>query len=377
VYGHLYSVSVAANQNVNTSTQIGVEGNTDVPQPQQNGGMHTHFEINFIPNAEGNTSYSGSYSMAKLNTGGPPPGGVGDCPSPPSSGGPRPAGYFYDCYNWDDGVSNPTSVSAGQTIPFAFAGTGGRGTDTIGVYQKWGSGLWYFANGLEASTAYTVAWGGSGWSQLTGDWNNDGVDTIGVADDSQPVNYMRNNVPPYGGEFGFWLGYSWFAKVTGDWNNDGISTEGFVSDDPGFGSKVWYLYNSNSNGPGNYSGATGSWSSAFHFGPNGYPQTTGDFDCNGTTDVAVMQSAGGGNIWYISVNGGGLWTNWYFGNPGDQPVAGDWDGDGCDSIGVYRPSNGTWYLKNVSSTSAGTWDYTISGYGGSSDTAIIGDWNGQ
>jgi hypothetical protein len=27
-------------------------------------------------------------------------------------------------------------------------------------------------------------------------------------------------------------------------------------------------------------------------------------------------------------------------------VAGDWDGNGSDTIGVYRPSSGVFYLKN-------------------------------
>ena len=35
-----------------------------------------------------------------------------------------------------------------------------------------------------------------------------------------------------------------------------------------------------------------------------------------------------------------------FGQPGDQPVAGDWNGDGIDTIGVYRPSTGQFLLRN-------------------------------
>jgi hypothetical protein len=35
-----------------------------------------------------------------------------------------------------------------------------------------------------------------------------------------------------------------------------------------------------------------------------------------------------------------------FGDSGDILVAGDWDGDGDDTVGVYRPSNGMFYAKN-------------------------------
>ena len=37
-----------------------------------------------------------------------------------------------------------------------------------------------------------------------------------------------------------------------------------------------------------------------------------------------------------------------FGDPGDLPVVGDFDGSGTDTIGVFR--NGTFYLRNTLST---------------------------
>jgi len=27
------------------------------------------------------------------------------------------------------------------------------------------------------------------------------------------------------------------------------------------------------------------------------------------------------------------------------PIAGDWNGDGVDTVAVFRPSDGNWYLK--------------------------------
>jgi len=35
------------------------------------------------------------------------------------------------------------------------------------------------------------------------------------------------------------------------------------------------------------------------------------------------------------------------GQKGDLPVAGDWDGDGLATVGVYRPSEGKFYLRNA------------------------------
>lgn len=67
-------------------------------------------------------------------------------------------------------------------------------------------------------------------------------------------------------------------------------------------------------------------------------------------------------------------VNWSYGVGGDIAVAGDWDGDGCDSIGVFRPSNNTWYLNN--GLEDGNSEYILS-YGISSDLPVVGDWNNE
>jgi len=51
-------------------------------------------------------------------------------------------------------------------------------------------------------------------------------------------------------------------------------------------------------------------------------------------------------------------------------VVGDWDGDGADSIGVFRSSTGTWYLDyDNDGGSDGSVEYGIAG-----DRVIAGDW---
>jgi hypothetical protein len=63
-----------------------------------------------------------------------------------------------------------------------------------------------------------------------------------------------------------------------------------------------------------------------------------------------------------------------FGKKGDIPLAGDWDGDGKWTIGVYRPGDATFYLRNTNTP--GEADVTIP-YGMAGDTPIVGDWDGN
>ncbi|MFN8417691.1 MAG: hypothetical protein U0528_00355 [Anaerolineae bacterium] len=61
-----------------------------------------------------------------------------------------------------------------------------------------------------------------------------------------------------------------------------------------------------------------------------------------------------------------------FGNPGDQPFTGDWNGDGRTGLGVYRTSNGITYLRN-DPTMTGFSDFDFV-YGVENDFAFGGVW---
>jgi hypothetical protein len=64
----------------------------------------------------------------------------------------------------------------------------------------------------------------------------------------------------------------------------------------------------------------------------------------------------------------------YLGNAGDVAIAGDWNGNGVDTTGVFRPSNGIIFLKNSNST--GFADIALN-YGVPGDRPVVGDWNGD
>jgi hypothetical protein len=64
-------------------------------------------------------------------------------------------------------------------------------------------------------------------------------------------------------------------------------------------------------------------------------------------------------------------SSFVFGAAGDKPVAGDFDGDGIETVGVYRPSTSTFYLTNNNRTVFRTVRYGTKG-----DKPLVGDWNG-
>src|SRR5581483_2645490 len=82
--------------------------------------------------------------------------------------------------------------------------------------------------------------------------------------------------------------------------------------------------------------------------------------------------------WYINMQRPGWSTDtgtslaFRFGNPGDRPLVGDWNGDGVETQGVFR--SGSWHLSNT--LGQGGTDISF-GYGNPSDLPIVGDWNGD
>lgn len=126
---------------------------------------------------------------------------------------------------------------------------------------------------------------------------------------------------------------------------------------------VIFLKNSNS---------TGIADIALNYGVPGDQPVVGDWDGNGTTTIGVYRN---GSFYLRNSNTVGFANLVFaFGQPGDQPIAGDWDGDGKDTIGVFRPSTATFYLRN--SNSAGPADVSFV-LGNPGDVGIAGDWNGD
>ena len=117
-------------------------------------------------------------------------------------------------------------------------------------------------------------------------------------------------------------------------------------------------------------------------------------DKSGITEVPVIDSEPGSAIddaigmfspsqrtWYLKWSNTDGWTGLStvrFGSADTSlvPVVGDWDYNGSDTIGLYSPSQKTWYLKNANDDG---WSNVTTVRFGSTDTSwvpVVGDWPG-
>ena len=101
-----------------------------------------------------------------------------------------------------------------------------------------------------------------------------------------------------------------------------------------------------------------------------------DFDGNGSDTVGVYRSSTATFYYRNSFASGSTVFKVRLGNAGDRAVCGDWDGNGTDTIGVYRGSNSTFYLFNTNAPTS-TSPVTRVVLGGAGAVPLAGDWNGN
>jgi parallel beta-helix repeat protein len=124
--------------------------------------------------------------------------------------------------------------------------------------------------------------------------------------------------------------------------------------------------------------ARGVWSmegiGQFYYGIPGDRPMLCDWNGDGTETVGLYRSSTGFLHLRQQNTFGIADVAFFFGIPEDIPVCGDWNADGRDSIGVYRPSTRTFFLHNGLETAFAEHQFTFGpGYG----VPIAGDWDGD
>ena len=208
------------------------------------------------------------------------------------------------------------------------------------------------------------------WLPVIGDWDGDGVKTIGLYNPTNAAFYLKNsNTTGFADvviAFGV-PGNSWIP-IAGDWNGDGYDTVGLY--DPT--TSMFYLRNSRSSGIAEV---------AFVYGTAGsnWKPVVGDWDGNKTDTVGLYgpnqhfslrnsNTAGTAEIDFVFASNAGTGSN-------TLPVAGDWNGSGRDRVGVYSTTANEFKLKDANTTDAAITDLFF-GYSSSSLSPLMGAWLG-
>ena len=232
---------------------------------------------------------------------------------------------------------------------------GAKGGDTTGVFRP-SNGALYLKNKNQTGFAdVQINYGVSGDCPLTGDWDGDGDDTIGIYRNGS--FYLRNSNTIGFADLQFTFGTTGGQPIAGDWNGDGIDTVGLYRS-PFI---AFELRNSNS---------AGAPEMVFSLGLPGDIGIAGDWDGDGDDTTGVFRPSNG-LLYLKNTNTTGfadIQINYGIG--GDYPVTGDWNNDGVDTIGVYR--NGQFLLRNSNTIGFADMAFAL---GIPGDMPIAGNWD--
>ena len=186
--------------------------------------------------------------------------------------------------------------------------------------------------------------------------------TVGLVDPAMGKWHLYDDAGKL--ETSFFFGNPGDFPIVGDWNCNGEETPGMYRQSDGF----VYLRNSNSQGVADIK---------FFFGDPGDVPLAGDFDGDGCDTVSIYRPAQS-KVFIINElgeNNGGLGEaefSYFFGNPGDKPFVGDFNGNDEETVGLHRESTGLVYFRLTHTQGAADSQFI---FGDPNDRLVAGDWN--
>lgn len=215
--------------------------------------------------------------------------------------------------------------------------------DSDGRFELWDE----LAESREVSSFF---YGNPGDVAFGGDWDCDGVETLGLYRRSDGYAYLSNSSTGGLADTTYYFGNPGDFPIAGDFDGDGCDTVSIYRPSEA----RFYIINSLGRGDR----GLGTAEHSFIFGVEGDKPFAGDFDGDGVDTIGLHRASTGLVYFRNSHNAGFADRQFRFGDPGDILVAGDWNGDGVDTVGVYRLSDGTLHIKN-------------SHIGGSADASLL------
>ncbi|HSK07830.1 MAG TPA: glycosyl hydrolase [Acidimicrobiia bacterium] len=220
------------------------------------------------------------------------------------------------------------------------------------AFQDLAGGFHIWDKATSGVIAQSFLYGNPGDVPFSGDWDCDGVETPGLYRQSDGYVYLRNSNSTGVADIAFFFGNPGDFPLAGDFNHDGCDTVSIHRPSE----QRFYVINT----LGSNDGGLGAADYSFLFGNPGDKPFVGDFDGDGFDTVGLHRESTGLVYFRNSNSTGTADSQFIYGDPGDKLIAGDWDGDGDDTIGVYRPSNGIFYLRN-SNTQGGADAWAFAG----------------
>ena len=230
----------------------------------------------------------------------------------------------------------------------------GDGKTDVSVFRP-DSGSWYIQPGNAGFTS--TPFGVSTDTPVPADYDGDGKTDIAVYRGGiwYILNSSNNQIRAVT------YGSNEDLPRPGDFDGDGKADVAVFRPSSG----IWFRINS-SDGQFN----------AVRFGQSGDSPMIGDYDGDGKTDFVVFRPSNG--FWYILRSSDGQFQAAQFGQTGDIPLNGDFNGDGKADLAVFRPSNGFWYIaRTITGMPAPAQSFDAIRFGQAGDKPVPGDYDGD
>ncbi len=225
------------------------------------------------------------------------------------------------------------------------AAVGPIGRDTIGLVDV-DTGEWHLTS--EDDLVTTFFFGNPGDLPVAGDWSGNGITTPGLYRQSDGFWYGRNSNTQGNADFSCFAGDPSDIPISGDFDNDGDDDLGLYRPSE----QKFYLFTVSCTGA-----PMGAAQISFLFGDPGDLPYSGDFDGDGITEVGLFRPTTGFVYYRDTLTTGNATNSFFWGDPGDRVFSGDWTADGTDTPGLYRPDAVMSFFRNTND--AGNADSTF------------------